>query len=89
MAMATDGTWVQRLHRTPGGLFDGNRFSGICGMILVSQKATPVDDEFTGDYFPNPMHLQSIQNHPKPFDTMMFRILKEWRQGNPWKPTDQ
>jgi len=87
MAMATDGTWLQRSHRRPGGLFDGKGFSRICGVILVPQKATPIDDEFTGVYFSNPMHLQSIQNHPKPFATLTFWILNEWREGNPWQST--
>ncbi|MBI2844017.1 MAG: hypothetical protein HYX78_11515 [Armatimonadetes bacterium] len=84
-AMAQDGTWMQRQHHTPGGLFDGRRFSSICGVVLVPHTATPIDDQFTGDYFPNPLYLNQIQRHPKPFDSMTFCILQEWVNGSPWK----
>lgn len=82
LAKTVDGERVQRSHRAPGGLFDGRRFSRICGVVLVPQKVTPIDDTFTGDYFPNPMHLHHIQQHPKPFDEVMFNLPRVWIDGN-------
>lgn len=86
LARTTDGRWVQRSHRAPGGLFDGRRFSRICGVILVPQNATPIDDTFTGDYFPNQVRLHHIQQHPKLFDEVMFNLPRAWIDGNAWEP---
>jgi|GEM_PF-1646869 len=60
------------------GLFRNESFSHICGLVLISDRSTPIDASFSGAYFPNPMHLEMICKHPKPFPEMSFTVLKSW-----------
>ena len=58
--------------REPNGLFCSNKFSNICGLILVPSQVWCFSERFEGDYFLHPSHFQNIQGHPKPFEEMMF-----------------
>ena len=58
--------------RKPNGIFRPNKFSNICGLILVPSQVWAFTDRFEGDYFLHPSHLQSVGSHPKPFEEMMF-----------------
>lgn len=85
-SMTPDGASIARWCRAPGGLFDGQRFSRICGLILVPPTATPIDETFDGQYLPNPMHLKHLHHHPKPFESMTYCVLAEWQRGIPRRP---
>jgi hypothetical protein len=63
---------VAKSFRKPNGLFRLNKFSNICGLILVPSEVWAFSERFEGDYFPHPCHLQNIGCHPKPFEEMMF-----------------
>lgn len=63
---------VAEVFRRPNGLFRPNKFSNICGLILVPSGVWGFSERFEGDYFPHPSHIQNIQYHPKPFEEMMF-----------------
>jgi len=58
--------------RKPNGLFRPNKFSNMCGLILVPSQVWAFSERFEGDYFVHPSHIQIIQCHPKPFHEMMF-----------------
>ena len=58
--------------RKPNGLFRPDKFSNMCGLILVPSQVWAFSEHFEGDYFPHPCHLQNIGYHPKPFEEMMF-----------------
>jgi hypothetical protein len=58
--------------RKPNGLFRPNKFSNICGLILVPSEVWAFSERFKGDYFLHPSHFQNIRCHPKPFHEMMF-----------------
>jgi hypothetical protein len=58
--------------RKPNGLFRPDKFSNICGLILVPSQVWAFSERFEGDYFLHPCHFQSIRCHPKPFHEMMF-----------------
>ncbi|MGH7180829.1 MAG: hypothetical protein ACREJN_02495, partial [Nitrospiraceae bacterium] len=60
------------MFRKPNGLFRPDKFSNICGLILVSSQVWGFSEHFEGDYFPHPSHIQNIRCHPKPFEEMMF-----------------
>ena len=59
--------------RKVNGLFRPNKFTNICGLILVPSEVSAFSERFEGDYFPHPSHLANIESHPKPFDEIMFR----------------
>lgn len=63
-----------RYFRKPNGLFCPNKFSNICGLILVPSQVWCFSDHFEGVYFPHLFHLHNIKSHPKPFKEMRFRI---------------
>ncbi len=58
--------------RKPNGLFRPNKFSNICGLILVPSQLWAFSEWFEGDYFLHPSHIENIRCHPKPFHEMMF-----------------
>jgi hypothetical protein len=58
--------------RKPNGLFRPDKFSNICGLILVPSQVWAFSERFEGDYFLHPSHFQNIRCHPKPFHEMMF-----------------
>ena len=58
--------------REPNGLFRSNKFSNICGLILVPSQVWGFSQRFEGNYFAHPSHIQNIQCHPKLFEEMTF-----------------
>ncbi len=58
--------------REPNGLFRPNKFSNICGLVLVPSQVWSFSEHFEGNYFSHPSHIQNIQCHPKPFEEMLF-----------------
>jgi hypothetical protein len=58
--------------RKSNGLFRPDKFSNICGLILVPSQVWAFSERFEGDYFLHPSHFQNIRCHPKPFHEMMF-----------------
>jgi hypothetical protein len=86
IAPLSDGSYMQRDGRSENGLFDGKAYSTINGVILVPQKATPLDDRLTGLYHANPQHFNHVEHHPKPFSEVPFLILNQWKGGEQWHP---
>lgn len=64
---------IRRL-RKPNGLFRPNKFSKICGLILVPSQVWCFTERFEGIYFPHPAHLKNVKCHPKPFEELMFYV---------------
>ena len=53
--------------RSDNGLFRRRKFKWISGLVLVAPGTTPIDEDFSGTYFPNPFHHMITIQHPKPF----------------------
>ena len=70
--------------RNTNGLFRTGRKTKIAGIIFVPSSASPIDEQFAGVYYRHPMHIESIKAHPKPFESMKYRILPKWRQPSGW-----
>ncbi len=54
------------MFREPNGLFRPNKFSNICGLILVPSKVWFFSERFEGDYFPHPSHILPIRRTKSP-----------------------
>ncbi len=73
-----ESTWSDR---EQGGLFHPNSYRKMCGLIVVPASVWPLSEEFVGIYFPHPLHLGIIEQHPKPFPEMTFHVENAWRQS--------
>ncbi len=74
-----DGEVVQcGSERKTNGLLRPDKFSKICGVVLVPSSVMPTDAKFSGTYFWHPSHADSIEQHPKPFEDMLFARDGQW-----------
>lgn len=65
--------------RKKNGLFNGERFKKITGVVFVPRKVFFLEDTFEGCCYPNELYLDTISLMPKPFEEMLYYILPEWR----------
>lgn len=74
-----DSSGGTQIVRSSNGLFINYSFSSICGVILIPQQNIILDNEIKGSYFLNPIHIEQIKSHPKPFPEMLFHCPSTWK----------
>lgn len=79
--MGMDGEKRVWSDRESKGLFTPDQYRKMCGVIVVPSSAWPLSEEFEGLYFPHPLHLGIIEQHPKPFPEMVFHRETAWSRG--------
>lgn len=76
-----DGKENTRITRASNGLFSNGSFSTICGVVFIAQNTNILSADIEGSYFLNPLHIQNIKNHPKPFPNLPFTYPSTWKDN--------
>ena len=80
-----DASYIRQPRGTNGLFYQeelrpNRHYDGISGVILVpSPREIPLTaDTFVGEMFPNPLYLNEVANHPKPFAEMSY--TQAWKR---------
>lgn len=78
LTLMPDGSEKIKDIRANNGLLRSDTFSTVCGLIFVPNEAHLNDIDFKGFYFPHPLHLKTIEAHPKIFNSLKFCCPSAW-----------